>query len=42
MLKQIEDSKALETKAEQKRLNMFVLEKGNFDKDLTGLNNALA
>ncbi|CAD8203471.1 unnamed protein product [Paramecium octaurelia] len=42
MLKQIEDSKALETKAEQKRLNMFVLEKGNFDKDLTSLNNALA
>ncbi|CAD8203357.1 unnamed protein product [Paramecium pentaurelia] len=42
MLKQIEDSKALETKAEQKRLNMFMLEKGNFDKDLTSLNNALA
>ncbi|CAD8105700.1 unnamed protein product [Paramecium sonneborni] len=42
MLKQIEDSKALETKAEQKRLNMFMLEKGNFDKDLTTLNNALA
>ncbi|CAK90099.1 unnamed protein product (macronuclear) [Paramecium tetraurelia] len=42
MLKQIEDSKALETKAEQKSLNMFVLEKGNFDKDLPSLNNALA
>ncbi|CAD8097202.1 unnamed protein product [Paramecium sonneborni] len=42
MLKQIDDSKALETKAEQKRLNMFILEKGNFDKDLTNLNNALA
>ncbi|CAD8210500.1 unnamed protein product [Paramecium pentaurelia] len=42
MLKQIEDSKALETKAEQKRLNMFMLEKGNFDKDLASLNNALA
>ncbi|CAD8110796.1 unnamed protein product [Paramecium sonneborni] len=42
MLKQIEDSKSLETKAEQKRLNMFMLEKGNFDKDLTSLNNALA
>ena len=42
MLKQIEDSKALETKAEQKRLNMFVLEKGNLDKDLNTLNNALA
>jgi len=42
MLKNIDDSKTLENKAEQKRLNMFAIEKGNFDKDLTKLNNTLA
>lgn len=42
MLKNIDDSKALETRAEQKRLNMFMIEKGNFDKDLEKLNNTLA